>query len=441
VAIPAARAIHNTATMLQRTLGQAGVLRACQRTLTPTGLLSPPRLPIACRFNSTDKKSISPASTNNGVQTGAGRAGTAPTAGLSEETIAEWRRREGKGEALPVIWDNPGAYGQMARVSPAVLSALPPPARPLWPESEWSYTFRYIKAFGFAVLLAGLAGYLQAKHKVHGSVRWELEHSTPWLVDLLVKLGVVQDYEHLQATMDKNALFTRIFQRYSNTGGTTIPLSRAVVIIDALLGNGAPSDTGSGVKASAKVTSVLSETNLSHARTLTQPQFIALAAAATADVPAGVLYLGSEEVLGVTYVSPAVEERLKELYEKLVASRPAKNAFSAATLAELCNDIGFSADQQVAYACLADSTAVMSGLALLPPLPSPPTKDTNASTPLSQLPWTTPVPLSSSEFINFMSTACSHAQIEEERIEDYLRVYYMLHMSGIKSAAGVPELK
>jgi len=47
------------------------------------------------------------------------------------------------------------------------------------------------------------------------------------------------------------------------------------------------------------------------------------------------------------------------------------------------------------------------------------------------------VPLTRSEFVDVLGTAAADAAIADARILDYLRVFVLLHLSGIRQRAGV----
>ena len=115
-------------------------------------------------------------------------------AGVSAEYLVEHEERVGHGQRLPVMWNNPGAFGQLHRLSDDMILAMPPPRRPFHPMSESYLTWKYIRSFSIVILFVALALYLQAKSRVKGVARIEAEQRFPGLVRLLVHLGVLEDF-------------------------------------------------------------------------------------------------------------------------------------------------------------------------------------------------------------------------------------------------------
>ena len=203
------------------------------------------------------------------------RGGAAPAvathadalAGVSAEYLVEHEERVGHGQRLPVMWNNPGAFGQLHRLSDDMILAMPPPRRPFHPMSESYLTWKYIRSFSIVILFVALALYLQAKSRVKGVARIEAEQRFPGLVRLLVHLGVLEDFAAravclgglcgteglfeahapfllpaLQATADFGLLAERLLARYGDGDGTTIPVARAAALLARLLLSDGPED-------------------------------------------------------------------------------------------------------------------------------------------------------------------------------------------------------
>ena len=127
--------------------------------------------------------------------------------------------------------------------------------------------------------------------------------------------------------------------------------------------------------------------------------------------------LACAEELGLPAVSPAAWAALGELYDRVVDSRTAGAAFSPRALADLAGDVGFAADARLAARALAAAPAA------LPIAASAAAADARR--------------LSREDFSDFMATAAAAAQVDDARLPDYVRVFFLLHMSGIREAAGV----
>lgn len=89
------------------------------------------------------------------------------SAGLSPDFAAEFAERVGRGQRMPVAWNNPGAFGQVGRLSDDVILAMPPPRRPMHPMSEGYLTWRYMRSFSLALIFVALALYLQVRPSVY----------------------------------------------------------------------------------------------------------------------------------------------------------------------------------------------------------------------------------------------------------------------------------
>lgn len=141
-----------------------------------------------------------------------------------------------------------------------------------------------------------------------------------------------------------------------------------------------------------------------------------------------------------------------ELYGRLVAAKGGSTAFSAVAIADLCNDLGFVGDVERAHEALRDVAAVATGATVLLPVsgvaPSAATAaavaatPAGAGTPSGGPPVARPhlhqsVPLSQAEFADIIAAAAAAAQVDDSRVPDYVAVFHMLHMSGIRERAGV----
>ena len=287
-----------------------------------------------------------------------------------------------------------------------------------------------------------------------------------------------------QASLDRPHLYLRLFARYADAApaatapslsapaslaaatagdGATIPTARAVALLSALRGENA-AFTSEGAAAASVATAAIASGGsdsaitgsqsaargspsvstapvlptvdaivispaaaaararcgyaVSHPpRSLTPAQFTAFLSAGCADLSNSVVVLGCAELFGVRALSPAACEALSALYDRIAASTPSRGgsilALSAKELAAISSDIGFSSDIVRAEACVTDAVAR--------PLPAAAAGAT---------------PLTRAEFVDYMAGAAAAAQIDDTRIEDYLRIYYILHMSGIREAAG-----
>lgn len=374
-------------------------------------------------------------------------------AGLPRSTVAAWRAKASVGASHPVVWDNPGAYAQVSRVPEDVLGALPPPRRPLWPMPDSELTWRYARILGMSLFLAGLAAYVHAKARLGsgGAARAELERLAPSLARALVAAGLLADYTHVLEEgagagsggeggagaghpvpargLDRALLLSRVFARFAdappaampagaarnNGSGTlepTLPLSRALTLLALLRGE----PLGEGL--SPALRACLEESGLLPG-SLAAAQFLRLAQLATQAVPPAALYSAASASLGVTPASAPSLRALRELFEELAAGRTSGAAFTPAQLLELVNDVGLNADADAAADALAGCAAARAmgkGGGIAP----------DAS-----------VALSPDEFADFCVAAAAAASIRDERLPDYIRVFRMLHLSGMRQAAGV----
>lgn len=352
--------------------------------------------------------------------------------------------------------------------------ALPPPRKPLWPEHASKATWRYARAFSVTLIFVALAIYLQAKDKVKGSTRLALERRYPWLTAALVRMGVVQDYQSLQGALDRRHLFARVFDRFAagaavaeqttaeKSGDTaTIPLSRAITLAHSIVSPSSSStiaaapaaatapeaEASSSASASASVSvspataKALKAVGLSSsAARLTKEQFVAFLSALCAEASLSdiVVLLSCAENLGVTAVEPAVWDALSGLFDRLLEQQAGQQqvsslSFTAESLADLSSNIGFSGDIDRARRFV-DEALLRQGRSPLPSVAS-----STASSPQEEKEATKSIhaTFDRSLFVDFLTEAASAAQIDGSRVSDYLRVFFLLHLSGIREAAGV----
>ena len=193
------------------------------------------------------------------------------TAGLSQEYLDEWAAKAQIGADKPVVWDNPGAYAQIARVPNEVLAALPPPRRPFWPMAAGELTWKYLRSYLLSLVFVGLAGYLHVKSRLsNGAARVELERDHPMVAAALVKAGLLADYSHLleeeeggtrvetpssaaieassKRGFDRPLLFSRLYRRFTlpDTLGGNVTAS-----VSAISAAPAVSNSGSAAAASS----------------------------------------------------------------------------------------------------------------------------------------------------------------------------------------------
>ncbi|RYE99248.1 MAG: hypothetical protein EOO41_01310 [Methanobacteriota archaeon] len=377
---------------------------------------------------------------------------TRATAGVSEEYLQEWVERVHKAqEKGQIVWNNPGAYAQVSKLPEEVIRALPPPPRPLWPMAPSELTWRYTRSFSFALVFVLLALYIHTKQTVHGNARWAMERDWPTLTRWLVNSGILPDYSHLevrcpqccacriarspahyshphsvvcvcrlrrrmQTSLDRPVVFRRVFARYADADGR-MPRARALALLAAVHGTplnpAAANETHDSVR-------------------LTFDEFEALALESCHDLSGTLLYLALAEVCGITAVAPELVDDIGRLYDELSAVAAGSDAasrapltFTVASLARLANDLGFYSNASTAYQTLSDSMAVASGAVE----PLPPASETAAAQRV--------VPLQRTEFVDFVTAAAAAGQVDESRLADYLRVFRMLHLSGMREQAGV----
>lgn len=369
-------------------------------------------------------------------------------AGLSDEFKDELLERAKLGRELPVIYENPGSHSQLDKVPEQVLRALPPPRKPLYPVDEHKRTWQLILAFSIGFLFVGLAGYLHVKATIKGSTRLALERTSPAMAQMLVKLGVLLDLAELDADLDRQLLFSRVFRKYSEAGGF-LPPSRAVKLLAALLGEeeeGEKKVEGAAHKVEEEIRAVAKQAGIDLSTPLSPPSFLALATACSSTLSNVLVHLTAESIWGITPVPRETLAALEEAYDRIVAARGAGPVFTPLALAELAHEIGFSSDEEAALLYLVEQTgAVARGQVQLPPQLLPALQQeakskgsqTEASTVKSSALTTLAVPVSKSEWVEYMVGAGQAGGVPHARVKEYLEVFYMLHLSGIREAAGV----
>jgi len=200
----------------------------------------------------------------------------------------EWARRRGAGGGLPVIWENPGAYGQLARVPAEVVYALPPPPPPLWPIPESELTWRYARAFLLALGFVSLAAYVQLQQRLAGDGRWQLETAHPRVAAALAAAHLLPDLE--DGSVDRPALLARVAAKYGDGGADGgMPAARAAALLHALTHPGEPPSAAAAAGDAAAAAG----------GRLSGPAFVDAAAAATAHLSTASLVYGVQTVFGV----------------------------------------------------------------------------------------------------------------------------------------------
>ena len=363
------------------------------------------------------------------------------SSGLSPEFRELLQRRAQRGGDLPVLYSNPGAYGQLARVSDEVVSALPPPPRPLYPMTEAAHTWRLARGFSIGLLFVALALYLHLKRSMRGGARLELERRAPLLARALEAAGVLESLAALERPaaeggMDRAALFRRVHARFCSraqraaraapgaaraapAAGSapneqeTMPTARALVLARSLLAcfagaDGAAADEA-GVQFRGAADAAIARSGLAGRAALSADEFARLLDAATRDAPAPLLFLACDELFGVAAAPQSVLDEVGALFDRVTASRAGGAQFAPAALAALCVDAGFAADERGAARVLADRAALSVSAA----------------------------ELERDDFVDFVLSAALASGVGSDRVAGFLQTYAMLHLSGLREAAGV----
>jgi hypothetical protein len=342
-----------------------------------------------------------------------------------------------------VLYANPGAYGQLARVSDDVVLALPPPPRPLYPMTEAAHTWRLARGFSIGLVFVALALYLHLKRSVRGGARLELERRAPLLARALEAAGVLESLAALERPaaeggMDRAALFRRVHARFcaralraarsraapgAGTGAGAaaaeqgaMPTARALVLARSLLACLAGADDAAAAVADdvaapfrAAAEAALARAGLAGRAALSADEFARLLDAAARDAPAPLLFLACDELFGVAAAPQGVLDAVGALFDRVTASRAGGAQFAPAALAALCVDAGFAADERGAARLLADRAALAGAAA----------------------------ELERDDFVDFVLSTALASGVGSDRVAGFLHTYAMLHLSGLREAAGV----
>lgn len=371
----------------------------------------------------------------------------------------------------PIYYINPGSHAQVGSIPDAIISALPPPPRPLWPITAAEGTARVVRGLALSVVFAILAVYLWAKETiVSPGARARLETKYPFLASSLARFGLIDDLSSLDIggteELNARALALRVWEKFAPQGVMT--KSRAQRLLNASYqaasGNleaAAVGSGGNGDDVGSGGVSLISEgANNSISRTAFAEAFYT----ATKSFPKISIFLGISDGLGVRAAPPAAIEALGTLFDHVIAARGPKRgaAFSPAALSALAAELGFAADEAHAAAWLIDcSDATRSGAIPVPedilalaaagasrgPLTGTATGAAAASVfspgagrPVGglggtqKLVWMTI--MRRSEFIDYMLLAAAASGVTStERICDYVKVWEMLNVA--REAAGV----
>lgn len=371
--------------------------------------------------------------------------------GVSKEYAVLLQERAARGVGMPTVYSNPGAQGQVGRLSVEELSAIPPPRRPYFPRKESEETWRYIRSLSFGFVMVGLAIYMHAKTTLGNAssgARASLEGRAPLLVKALVALGLAVDLSPLEkegaTPLDLGALGERVFAKFTAGGAHQIPWGRAVKLVALARGEG---EGEGGVETAAAATpawvgAALAAASLSPTSppaTLTRAQFSAVFAHATSTLPPSLTYLNTCEKLGVAAAPKGALALLGQLYTRIVEGRPMGGVFTPTALATLAGELGWSMSEEAALTAILDSSAAIKR-GLKPP-PAAATAATAGGTPApSKQQPPIAVHLTRDEFVEFMLLAAAQTSAQlptEESLHDTIRVFSLLHLDGLRQSAGV----
>jgi len=358
-------------------------------------------------------------------------------------------KRAERGKSLPILYSNPGAYAQLSRLSDDVIAAIPPPPRPLYPMTETQHTIRLIKGFSIGLVFVALAIYLYLKKTLRGNERFELERRFPVFAKTLEAIHMIQDLSSIREDLlDRNDLFRRLFARYSRLDiasssstmkkkqpSSTVPtlsIDRAKYLLTMLL---ALVETGQDMSEEMQdaeqkrrieqlVTRALTDSGmLAKNVSLSCEDFLQLSQALMKSTPSVLLSLASHELFGIVGVSSnrKTMENICTFFESVTLARSSGYYFSASDLIELCSDAGFSASQLAATEFIRDCAYLDLGNPIE-------TKSTQS---------TSRVKVTREQFVEFILSAAYEAGVNEDRIQGFLQTYTLLHLSGMKEAAGV----
>lgn len=180
---------------------------------------------------------------------------------------------------------------------------------------------------------------------------------------------------------------------------------------------------------------------------LTVDQFVRFLRAGTEDLPPVIVMLACADLMDVTASAPPALRALTGLYDRLSAARPGAVAaagagagvltFTPVALADLAGDIGFSADLERAQRYLSEAAAASAAGSSSSGAAAAGSKPAGAAAGAGPA---AAVPLPLPAFVDFMVEAAAASQVDDHRVPDYLRTFYLLHMSGMREAAGVKPL-
>ena len=214
------------------------------------------------------------------------------------------------------------------------------------------------------------------------------------------------------------------------------------------------------------------------ARTLSRAEFVQFALASSNGLGTTQLYFGLSEGVGVAALSLDTERVLGELFDAVVASRSSGASFSPSALAGLCEDLGFHPAERDAAEYLEDCAAAaavlslhavdterqehasaesrssgawgLSGLwagkkpaagapaaAAAPTAGAPTAAAPNGAAPAAGAPPPPAARLTREQFVDFCAASAARAEVDESKVADYVRVFKLLHLSGLKEAAGI----
>jgi hypothetical protein len=360
-------------------------------------------------------------------------------AGLSSEYRDLLLKRAERGKSLPILYSNPGAYAQLNRLSDDVIAAIPPPPRPLYPMSEAQHTWRLAKGFSLGLVFVALAIYLYLKKTMRGNERFELERRFPLLAKLLESLHLIQDLSSIrQDTLDRKDLFRRIFARYSkiesisslkdkkaeSTVLPTLSMERAKYLLMMLLSLSTLGQDLSEISNNTDQNEFLelfvraqTDSGTVDKLSLSCDDFLRLSDVLLHSIKSSALVsLASNELFGIVGLplNSKSLEIIGAFFESVTSARSGDSYFSASDLLELCSDIGFSASQLAATEFIRDCAYLDQG------------------TPIGNR-----VKVNKEQFIEFLLSAAQEAGINDDRIQGFLQTYTLLHLSGMKEAAGV----
>ena len=363
-------------------------------------------------------------------------------AGLSPDYRDLLLKRAERGKSLPILFSNPGAYAQLNRLSDDIIAAIPPPPRPLYPMSEMQHTWRLAKGFSIGLVFVALAIYLYLKKTLRGNERFEFERRFPSFALFLETLHLIQDLSSIRDNLlDRKELFRRIFKHYSviknqelaekEIENQVIPIEHVKYLLLTLLTLVETGSDFSITNASNSIQEmfllrfqhVLDTLGFSSQKALNCKDFITLSDTLLQSQSSIVLSLASHELFGIVGSSQTTINIVNDFFDLLTNSRLGDSNFSISDIIELCSDIGFSTNQEIVSEFINDNLFLEKGLE----------KDTLKEIKKSHY----QTKVRKDQFVEFLLSAAYEAGVGEDRIEGFLQTYTLLHLSGMKEAAGV----